>query len=273
MVKVANVLLALLCAPALLAVHAAEPAAGAPAAGAPAASAAVPGESGPVDWERWHANNDVSDLASLQRGARNFMNYCNGCHSLKYMRYQRMADDLKIPPEALNASLIAPGSTNLDYITTAMPAADALNWFGKVPPDLSLLARSKGVDYIYRLLKTFYVDPKQATGTNNLAYPSTAMPAVLSSLEGVKAVVFREPAPGSAAGVQMPVDHFQMVVPGQLKPDDYDAFVRDTVNFLDYAGEPAQIDRHAEGIWVVLFMVLLTLFVWLLKREYWKEVR
>jgi ubiquinol-cytochrome c reductase cytochrome c1 subunit len=273
MVKVAHVLLTLLCAPALLAVHAAEPAAATPAAGAPAASAAAAGESSPVDWERWHAANDVSDLASLQRGARNFMNYCNGCHSLKYMRYQRMADDLKIPPEALNASLIAPGSTNLDYITTAMPAADALNWFGKVPPDLSLLARSKGVDYIYRLLKTFYVDPKQATGTNNLAYPNTAMPAVLSSLQGVQAVVFRDAGKDAAAEAQKPVDHFQLVAPGQLSAADYDAFVRDTVNFLDYAGEPAQIDRHAEGIWVVLFMVLLTLFVWLLKNEYWKDVR
>jgi ubiquinol-cytochrome c reductase cytochrome c1 subunit len=183
-----------------------------------------------------------------------------------------MADDLKIPPGALNAALIVPGSTNLDYISTAMPAADALNWFGKVPPDLSLIARSKGVDYIYRFLKTFYVDPKIATGTNNLAYPLTAMPAVLSSLEGVKAAVFRD-APGAAAELQKPVDHFQVLAPGELGAPEYDAFVRDTVNFLDYAGEPAQIERHAEGIWVVLFMVMLTLFVWLLKNEYWKEVR
>jgi ubiquinol-cytochrome c reductase cytochrome c1 subunit len=263
MVKVATVLWALLCAPLLLAVHAAEPAAGAPAAG----------ESAAVDWEHWRAGNDVSDLTSLQRGARNFMNYCNGCHALKYLRYQRMADDLKIPSAALNASLIAPGSNNLDYISTTMPAADALAWFGKVPPDLSLIARSKGVDYIYRFLKTFYVDPKQPTGTNNLAYPLTAMPAVLSSLEGVKAVVFREAAPGAAAELQLPVDHFQVLAPGELGAPEYDAFVRDTVNFLDYAGEPAQIQRHAEAIWVVLFMVMLTLFVWLLKKEYWKEVR
>ncbi len=253
MLKVANVLWALLCAPLLLAVHAAEPAA--------------------VDWEHWQAGNDVSDYASLQRGARNFMNYCNGCHALKYLRYQRMADDLKIPPEALNASLVAPGSSNLGYITTAMPERDALNWFGKVPPDLSLIARSKGVDYIYRYLKTFYVDPKLATGTNNLAYPNTAMPAVLSILEGVKAVVFRDTGADAAAELQKPVDHFQVLAPGQLSPADYDAFVRDIVNFLDYAGEPAQIRRHAEGIWVVLFMVLLTVLLWLLKKEYWKEVR
>lgn len=263
MVKVANILWALLCAPLLLAAHAAEPAAEAPAATEAAA----------VDWEHWQAGNDVSDLASLQRGARNFMNYCNGCHALKYLRYQRMADDLKIPPEALNASLVAPGSSSLDYITTAMPETDALNWFGKVPPDLSLIARSKGVDYIYRFLKTFYVDPKLATGTNNLAYPSTSMPAVLSSLEGVKAAVFRDTGADAAGEVQKPVDHFQLLAPGQLSAAEYDAFVRDTVNFLDYAGEPAQIERHAEGIWVVLFLVLLTVLVWLLKQEYWKEVR
>ena len=263
MVKVANILWALLCAPLLVAVHAAEPATD--------TSAAT--ESAAVDWEHWHAGNDVSDLASLQRGARNFMNYCNGCHAVKYLRYQRMADDLKIPAAALSASLIAPGSTNLDYITTAMPAADALNWFGKVPPDLSLIARSKGVDYVYRFLKTFYVDPKQPTGTNNLAYPTTAMPAVLSSLEGVQAVVFRDSPPGAAAEQQKPVDHFQVLVPGQLDAAEYDAFVRDIVNFLDYAGEPAQIERHAEGIWVVLFMAMLTVFVWLLKKEYWKVVR
>ena len=263
MVKVVNILRALLCAPLLVAVHAAEPATDAPATT----------ESAPLDWEHWRAGNDVSDLASLQRGARDFMNYCNGCHAVKYLRYKRMADDLKIPPAALTASLVPPGSNNLDYITTAMPPADALSWFGKVPPDLSLIARSKGVDYVYRFLKTFYVDPKQATGTNNLAYPSTAMPAVLSSLEGVKSVVFREAAAGAAAEQQKPVDHFQIVAPGQLDAADYDAFVRDIVNFLDYAGEPAQIERHAEGIWVVLFLAMLTIFVWLLKKEYWKVVR
>jgi ubiquinol-cytochrome c reductase cytochrome c1 subunit len=262
MVKVATVLWALLCAPLLLAVHAAESAA------APAAT-----ESAAVDWEHWHAGNNVSDLVSLQRGARNFMNYCNGCHALKYLRYQRMAEDLKIPSAALDASLVAPGSSNLDYITTTMPADDALNWFGKVPPDLSLIARSKGVDYVYRYLKTFYVDPKSTTGTNNLAYPNTAMPAVLSSLEGVKAVVFREAEPGASPELQKPVDHFQLLAPGALDAAGYDEFVRDTVNFLDYAGEPAQIQRHKEGIWVVLFMAMLTVLVWLLKIEYWKEVR
>ncbi len=256
MLKVATVLCALLGAPLLLTVRAAD---------APAGQA-------PVDWQHWRAGNDTSDLTSLQRGARNFLSYCNGCHSLKYMRYQRMADDLKIPTDVLNATLVAPGSNNLDYITTAMPAADALAWFGKVPPDLSLIARSKGVDYVYRFLKTFYLDPERAMGTNNLAYPNTAMPAVLSSLEGVKAAVFSAAQGDAGAEGGKPLDHFQQIAPGQMSPAEFDAFVRDTVNFLDYAGEPAQFQRHALGIWVVLFMALLTILVWLLKKEYWKDV-
>ena len=134
---------------------------------AAAAEAAVAEQPPPVAWESWHAGNDVSDSASLQRGARNFMNYCQGCHALKYMRYQRMADDLKIPTAVLNADLVAPGSNNLDYISTPMPSADALNWFGKVPPDLSVIARARGVDYLYQYLKTFYSDPSTPTLSNN----------------------------------------------------------------------------------------------------------
>jgi ubiquinol-cytochrome c reductase cytochrome c1 subunit len=238
-----------------------------PPAGAEAAAA-------PVNWENWHAGGDVRDRPSLQRGARNFMNYCNGCHSLKYERYQRMADDLKIPTDVLKANLIAPGSNNLDYITTSMPSADATNWFGKVPPDLSLIARSKGVDYIYRFLKTFYVDPTRLTGTDNLAYPLTAMPAVLSSLEGVKVAVFRtvERGTGDSKETEKVFDHFETTTPGDLTPQQYDDFVRDTVNFLDYVGEPAQAARRSLGIWVVLFLLLLTGLSWLLYKEYWKEV-
>jgi len=121
----------------------------APAAAEQGEGAKAPKEA-PVEWEKWRAHNAVEDRASLQRGARNFMNYCIGCHSLKFERYQRMADDLKIPTSVLQANLIPPGSNNLDYITTSMPAADAQAWFGKVPPDLSLIARSKGVQVCFR---------------------------------------------------------------------------------------------------------------------------
>jgi ubiquinol-cytochrome c reductase cytochrome c1 subunit len=162
---------------------------------------------------------------------------------------------------------VAPGSHPLDYITTSLPPADAVNWFGKVPPDLSLITRSKGTDYVYRLFKTFYADPGSATGTNNLAYPGLAMPAVLSDLSGVNEAVFHQGKDGIKT-----FDHFEPLVAGSMTPQQYDQFVRDTVNFLDYVGEPAQVDRVFIGIWVVLFLVLLTWLSLLLKNEYWKDL-
>ena len=270
MAKFASLVLTLLGAP--LALAAAEPAATPPAATPPGAAGAE--QPAPVRWETWRAGNSVADTESLQRGARNFMNYCNGCHSLQYMRYQRMADDMQIPTAVLTANLVAPGSTNLDYISTSMPANDAANWFGKTPPDLSLIARSRSPDYLYRFLKTFYSDPSSATRSDNLAYPTTAMPAVLSDLEGVKAAVYRE-VKGSSAGAattEKVFDHFETISPGNLTPEQFDGFVRDTVNFLDYVGDPAQVERRSIGLWVVLFLLLLTALALTLKKEYWKDV-
>ena len=142
-----------------------------------------------------------------------------------------------------------------------MPA-DATAWFGKEPPDLSLIARSRGPDKVYKFLKTFYLDPSRPTRSNNLVLNNPAMPAVLSELEGVKAAVFKDKQ----------FDHFVTVSPGQLTPAQFDGFVRDTVNFLDYAGEPAQADRRSIGVWVVLFMLTFTWMAWLLKKEYWKDI-
>ena len=155
-----------------------------------------------------------------------------------------------------------------------MPAADAVNWFGKTPPDLSLIARSRSPDDIYRFLKTFYSDPSRSTRSDNLQYPSTAMPAVLSSLEGVKAAVYRDvkSTAGGAASTEKVFDHFESVAPGTLTPEQFDGFVRDTVNFLDYVGDPAQVERRSIGLWVVLFLLLLSAFALALKKEYWKDV-
>lgn len=225
----------------------------------------------PVDWESWHAGNQVADRASLQRGARNFVNYCQGCHSLKYIRYQRLGTDLRIPPAVLSSNLVPPGASALDYIATPMPSSDAVNWFGKVPPDLSLIVRYRGADYVYRYLKTFYADPNSPNGSNNLQLPNAAMPDVLSDLEGVKSAVFRtvKNADGTTSSE---FDSFTTTSPGNMTPEEFDAFVRDTVNFLDYVGEPVQVQRRAMGIWVVLYLLVLTGFAWLLKREYWKAV-
>jgi ubiquinol-cytochrome c reductase cytochrome c1 subunit len=152
-----------------------------------------------------------------------------------------------------------------------MPPADGEAWFGKAPPDLSLMARERGTDYLYQLLTTFYVDPTRQTGANNLRLPSIAMPDVLSELEGLKSAVFRTETPPGASPEQV-FDHFEPLAPGRMSVEEYDGFVRDTVNFLDYVGEPTQVERHQLGVWVVLFLLVFTWLAWLVKHEYWKDV-
>ena len=249
---------------------AAEEAAGSPEAGANPEGPARFG----ADWQSWRAANDVSDIPSVQRGARNFVSYCLGCHSLKYERWSRLGQDLGVPPRLLQQDLLPPGDKPAQYILTSMPAADAEAWFGKTPPDLTLMARARGQDYLYQFLKTFYVDPASQTGANNLRLPATAMPHVLSELEGLKRAVYKEAATVAEGGVtrQQIFDHFEQVAPGRLSAAEYDGFVRDTVNFLDYVSEPTQTARRALGVWVVLFLLVFTWLAWLVKREYWKDV-
>jgi ubiquinol-cytochrome c reductase cytochrome c1 subunit len=215
-----------------------------------------------ADWESWRADTNVADLASVQRGARNFVSYCLGCHSLKYERWSRLGADLKIPGQLLEQDLMPPAAKPAEYILTGMPAADAEAWFGKTPPDLSLMVRARGKDYIYRFLTTFYVDPTRQTGANNLALPTTAMPDVLSELEGLKGAVFKGEV----------FDHFEPLAPGRMSLAEYDGFVRDTVNFLDYVSEPTQLERRQLGVWVVLFLLVFSWLALLVKREYWKDV-
>lgn len=215
------------------------------------------------DWATSKANVDVENKASLQRGARNFAQYCLGCHSLKYERWSRMAQDLDVPVELLQKDVMPPDAKPAQYVMTSMPAADAEAWFGKMPPDLSLIARSRGVDYLYQFLMTFYVDPTRPTGTNNLRLPAAAMPAVLSELEGLKRPVY---------GADHSFQKFEMIAPGRLNQAEYEGFVRDTVNFLSYVGEPSQAARRHLGVWVVLFLLVFTWLAWLMKKEYWKDV-
>lgn len=241
------------------------------------AEAAHEGEAEHVDWHSWQAGNEVSNLSSLQRGARNFFAYCASCHSLKYMRYSRMAEDLKISAGQLQQFILPPDAKAADYIIAGgLSAADATSWFGKEPPDLSLITRARhgGVDYVYRFLKTFYVDPARPTNANNLQLDGAAMPAILSDLGGVQEAVFRE-VENVVDGKKVVVkefSHFELTTPGLMTPAQFDSFVRDTVNFLDYVGEPTQVARRQIGVWVVLFLLALTWMTWLLKKEYWKDV-
>ncbi len=213
---------------------------------------------------------DIKSAESLQRGARNFMNYCSGCHSLKYLRYSRLAADLKIPESEVVKNLIFTGAKPFDEISTAMPA-DATDWFGKQPPDLTLMARERGVDYIYSYLKSFYVDKTRPFGVNNLYLAGTAMPHVLSSLQGLQKPVYKneKDAHGSAKMVLVGVE---AMTPGAMKPEEYDQFIRDTANFLDYAAEPIKATRQSMGIFVMLFLLVFFVFAYLLKKEYWKDV-
>ncbi len=215
------------------------------------------------------SGTDIKNTESLQRGARNFMNYCSGCHSLKYLRYNRMATDLKIPESELG-NLMFTSDKAFDTINSAMPK-DAEGWFGKQPPDLSLIARARSPDYLYSYMKGFYVDKTRPWGVNNLFLPSAAMPDVLAQLHGLQKPVFKnEPDDhGSARMVLVGVD---TMTPGALKPEEYDQFVRDIANFLDYAGEPVKDKRQTMGVFVTLFLLVFFVFAYLLKKEYWKDV-
>jgi ubiquinol-cytochrome c reductase cytochrome c1 subunit len=237
-------------------------------------SAGASAEAEALDWKGWRADNKVDSINSLQRGARNFMNYCVSCHSLKYLRYSRLAHDLEIPTELLQKDLMPIQATPNDYILTSLRGADGEAWFGKEPPDLSLMARSRGVDYIYRFLKTFYTDASRPTRTNNLQLENAAMPAVLSDLGGVQEAVYVnvDKVVDGKSMTEKAFSHFEQTTPGRLTPQEFDDFVRDTVNFLDYAGEPSQVARRSVGVWVVLFLLVLTWLSWLLKKEYWKDV-
>jgi ubiquinol-cytochrome c reductase cytochrome c1 subunit len=225
-----------------------------------------------VDWQAWRANNEVKNTASLQRGAANFVNYCLGCHSLKYMRWSRLGKDLEISEELLQETLLPAGVKSTEYIRSSFPVADAEAWFGKAPPDLSLVARSRGPDWVFQFLKGFVADPTKVSGSNNLVLDGASMPAVLSGLEGVKAAVLAEHGGGGGHGGGPAVERFEYLSQGSMTPEQFDGFVRDTVNFLDYVGDPGQVARRHLGIWVLHFLLVFTLLALWLKKEYWKDV-
>jgi ubiquinol-cytochrome c reductase cytochrome c1 subunit len=216
-----------------------------------------------------HAGTDISNTESLQRGARNFMNYCSGCHSLKYLRYNRLAADLKIPESELG-NLMFTTDKSFETINSAMPK-DSEGWFGKQPPDLSLMARARGTDYLYSYLKGYYVDKTRPWGVNNLYLPSTAMPHVMQSLQGLQKPVYKN-EPDAQGNARMVLTSLAIMTPGAMKPEEYDQFVRDIVNFLDYAGEPVKDKRQSMGVFVTLFLLVFFVFAYLLKKEYWKDV-
>lgn len=226
---------------------------------------------------------NVSDRASLQRGAGLFINYCSGCHSAKYIRYSRIAEDLGLTEAQVMGNLNFTGAKFGDTLKAAMPAGDATGWFGAAPPDLSLTARAKlgGADWIYTYLKSFYVDESRAIGWNNPVLPNASMPHVLWDLQGIQRAV-TEPIPVGADGKPGHCENgevagaclvrFEVVKPGSLDAEAYDQVARDIANFLEYVAEPAALKRAAYGPWVILFLAFFTFLAWLLKAEYWRDV-
>ena len=215
------------------------------------------------------AGNDLSDRASLQRGAQLYMNYCAGCHSLKYMRYSRMAEDLGLTEDEVMKNLNFTGAKFGEQVQVSMPAAGGEKWFGKMPPDLSVISRVRGSDWIYTYLKSFYLDESRPLGWNNKLFPNASMPNPLWELQGLQHAEF---GPVDPATGERHVEGLKVAQAGRQSAQEFDQTARDITNFLEYVGEPAALKRQSIGVWVILFLAALTFLAYLLKEEYWKDV-
>ena len=218
-----------------------------------------------------HMKVDLSNQQSLQRGAKIFINYCLSCHSAAYMRYNRMGQDLSISDDVLKENLMFGAEKVGDVMSISMRQEDSVNYFGVIPPDLSVIARSRGADWLYTYFKTFYKDDSRPFGVNNLVYKDTAMPHVLWELQGEQHLVSKE----SIAAVYYDPsysDFLELVSPGKLTEKEYDRTVRDLVNYLVYMGEPFKLKRTKIGVWVMFYLFVFLLIAYMLKKEYWKDI-
>lgn len=204
---------------------------------------------------------DLHDKASQMRGAKLFVNYCLGCHQLGYQRYERTFNDLGIPVELGKEFLIPSGDKVGALITNAMNSEDAARWFGAAPPDLTLESRLRGPDWIYTYLKTFYYDESRPFKVNNVVFPDVGMPHVLQPLQGKTKLVEEN-------------GHKTVVADGsgELSDDEYEQAIVDLVNFLVYVGEPSKVEDHKLGVKVLTFLFIFLIFVYMLKREFWRDV-
>ncbi len=216
-----------------------------------------------------HAGSNVFDQASVQRGATLFVNYCMSCHSAEFVRYQHLVNDLDLSEEEVLGNLAFGDQELSDYLLAAMRDEDAEEWFGVVPPDLTLTARSRGPDWIYTFMRSFYLTDD---GWNNTVLEHPSMPHVLWELQGIQRAV-TEQREASGGEVRTEVVSLELDQPGAMSPTEYDRAIRDLVAFMEYISEPAQLTRKRLGIWVFLFLSLFTFISWLLYQEYWKDVK
>jgi ubiquinol-cytochrome c reductase cytochrome c1 subunit len=221
---------------------------------------------GPVELDR--ARIDHADAASIQRGARVFVNYCLNCHGAQYMRYNRLTD-VGLSEQQIRDNLMFATQKVGDTMTVAMPRGAAKDWFGVAPPDLSVIARARGADWLYTYLRSYYRDDSTATGWNNLLFPNVGMPHVLWEPQGRQVLkVIQQPGPhGEAHKPSLVLER-----PGTLSPREYDVLVADLVNYLVFMGEPRRVWRVQTGYLVLIALGVLFVFVYLLKKEYWKDV-
>lgn len=219
---------------------------------------------------------DIYDQPSLQRGVKVFTNYCMGCHSLEYSRYERVADDLGIPHDLYMENLVFGDAKIGELMEISMDTGSGKSWFGAPPPDLSLISRVRGPEWIYTYLRTFYKDESRPWGVNNAVFPGVGMPHVMTDLQGLCAV---EPK----TGVESEVDPMsgevvggggcsEWAIEGSMTPQEFNSAMRDLTNFLVYVGEPSKLQSAAIAPWVLLFLVFLFVPVYLLNREYWKDI-
>ena len=233
-----------------------------------------------TDWPMRPMAPDLHDQPSLQRGLALYVNYCLGCHSLKFQRYERTADDLGIPHDLFLENLVFTGQKIGGLMATSMPEEEAKAWFGARPPDLTMVARVRGEEWLYNYLQTFYIDPTRPFGVNNKVFENVGMPHAMMDLQGAQHEVCRGFKPidlldgESVIGTEPETRCFLEVEEGsgKLSAAQFDAAVYDIVNFLYYVGEPTRLERERLGVYVLLFLALLFVFAFLLNREYWKDV-
>ena len=217
-----------------------------------------------------HVEVSVRDKVSLQNGAKLFVNYCMSCHSAKFMRYNRMAADLEIPEDLVREQMIFTGAKIGAPMIATMAEKDAEQWFGVAPPDLSLIGKLRDPDWLYTYLRTFYLD-NTTSGWNNKVFPNVAMPNVFSSLQGIQKAVFEMQTDENGNEHEV-VSGFELIRKGTMTLEEFDHAMRDLTNFLYYMAEPARMVRIGWGMWTMLFLSVLGVFAYLLKKEYWRDV-
>jgi ubiquinol-cytochrome c reductase cytochrome c1 subunit len=230
-------------------------------------------------WDKFPKER-VTDMAALQNGAKLFTNYCLNCHAAAFMRYNRMRD-IGLTEDQIKKNLMFATDKVGDTMKVAVDPKEAKDWFGGVPPDLTVIARSRadgskgsGADYIYTYLRSYYRDDTKATGWNNLAFPSVAMPHVLWELQGQQRAVFAdEKDPHDAAKTVHVFKGYEPITKGTLSQSEYNLAVADLVAFLQWMGEPMQGERVRLGVWVLIFLSIFTVIAWRLNAAFWKDVK